>query len=88
MDLLLHVFLHGLKLFSLKIDRGFHYYYSVNEVSYIPPTPTPPICNCICIFPHYFHSCTMHLDTIKSFVYPTDAQLDCSKMLKFTLKFT
>jgi len=31
----------------------------------------------------------MHLDTIESFIYPTDAQLDRSKrMLKFTLKFT
>jgi len=37
----------------------------------------------------FFHSCTVHLDTIESFIYPTDAQLDCSKgMLKFTLKFT
>ena len=35
-----------------------------------------------------FHSCTVHLDTIASFIYPTDAQLDCSKMLNFTLKFT
>jgi hypothetical protein len=27
--------------------------------------------------------------TLESFIYPTDAQLDCSKkMLKFTLKFT
>ena len=25
---------------------------------------------------------------IESFIYPTDAQLDCPKMLKFTLKFT
>ena len=26
---------------------------------------------------------------VQSFIYPTDAQLDCSKrMLKFTLKFT
>jgi hypothetical protein len=31
-----------------------------------------------------FHSCTVHLDTIESFNYPTDAQLDCFKMLKFT----
>jgi len=32
-----------------------------------------------------FHSCTMHLDAIESFIYPSDAQLDCSKrMLKFT----
>jgi len=36
-----------------------------------------------------FHSCTVHLDTIESFIYPTDAQLDCSKgMLKFALQFT
>jgi hypothetical protein len=35
------------------------------------------------------HSCTLHLGTIKSFIYPTDAQPDCSKrMLQFTLKFT
>jgi hypothetical protein len=26
----------------------------------------------------------VHLDTIESFNYPTDAQLDCFKMLKFT----
>jgi len=32
----------------------------------------------------FFHSCTVHLDTIESFNYPTDAQLDCSEMLKFT----
>jgi len=37
----------------------------------------------------FSHSCTVHLDTIESFIYPTDAQLDCSiRMLKFTLKFT
>jgi len=37
----------------------------------------------------FFHSCTVHLDTVESFIYPTDAQPDCSKrMLKFTLKFT
>jgi len=31
----------------------------------------------------------MHLDTIESFIYPTDVQLNCcKKMLKFTLKFT
>ena len=36
-----------------------------------------------------FHSCTVHLDTIQSIIYPSDAQIDCSKkMLKFTLKFT
>jgi len=30
-----------------------------------------------------------HLTAIKSFIYPTNAQLDCSKrMLKFTLIFT
>jgi hypothetical protein len=30
---------------------------------------------------------TSHIETIKSFIYPTNAQLDCSKrMLKFTLK--
>jgi hypothetical protein len=34
------------------------------------------------------HSCAVHLDTIESFIYQTDAQLDFSKMLKFTLKFT
>jgi len=27
----------------------------------------------------------VHIDTIDPFIYPTDAQLDCSKMLKFTL---
>jgi len=31
----------------------------------------------------------MHLDTIGSLIYPTDAQLDCSiGTLNFTLKFT
>jgi len=31
----------------------------------------------------------VHLDTIEPFIYPADAQLNCSKrMLKFTLKFT
>jgi len=39
-------------------------------------------------FTIFFHSCNLHLDTIESFIYPTDAQLDCYKMLKFTLKFT
>jgi hypothetical protein len=34
-----------------------------------------------------FHNCTVHFDIIKSFVYPTDAQLDCSKkMLKMYSK--
>jgi hypothetical protein len=38
---------------------------------------------------YYFHSCTVHFGTVESFIYPTDAQLVCSKkMLKFTLKFT
>ena len=37
------------------------------------------------IFNKNFQSCTVHLDTIESFIYPTDAQLNCSKrMLKFT----
>ena len=33
-----------------------------------------------------FHSCTVHLDTIESVIYPTDTQLDCSKMLKFKFR--
>jgi len=34
-----------------------------------------------------FHSCTMHLDIIKVFYLPTDAQQSCFKrILKFTLK--
>jgi len=28
-----------------------------------------------------FHSCTVHLDIIESFIYPTDAQLDCTKRM-------
>ena len=28
----------------------------------------------------------MHLDTIESFIYPTDAQLDCSKNIKIYIK--
>ena len=32
------------------------------------------------------HSCTVHLDTIESFIYPTDAQLDCSKNVKIYIK--
>jgi len=28
----------------------------------------------------------VHLDTIESFVYPTDAQLDCSKNVKIYIK--
>jgi len=36
-----------------------------------------------------FHSCTVHLDIIKSFIYPTNAQLDGYKrMLKLTLILT
>ena len=33
-----------------------------------------------------FHSCTVHLDTIESFIYPTDAQLDYSKNVKIYIK--
>jgi len=34
------------------------------------------------------HSCTVHLEAIKSFIYPTHVQLECSKIMsKFTLKF-
>ena len=36
-----------------------------------------------------FHSCTVHLDAIKVFYLPTDAQQSCFKrILKFTLKLT
>ena len=28
----------------------------------------------------------MHLDTIEYFIYPTDAQLDCSKNVKIYIK--
>ena len=58
------------------------------------------VCVCVCMYLHVhacrhrmksflnFHSCTVHLDAIKSFIYPTDAQFDCSKgVLKLTLKF-
>ena len=34
----------------------------------------------------FFHSCTVHLDTIESFIYPTDAQIDCSKNVKIYVK--
>ena len=34
----------------------------------------------------HFHNCTVHLDTIESFIYPTDAQLDCSKNVKIYIK--
>jgi len=33
-----------------------------------------------------FHSCAVHRDTIESFIYPTDAQLDCSKNVKIYTK--
>ena len=36
----------------------------------------------------YFHSCTVQFDVIKSFIRPTNAQLNCFKMIKFTLRFT
>ena len=35
-----------------------------------------------------FHSCTVHFDVIKSFITPTNAHLNCFKILKFTLKIT
>ena len=36
---------------------------------------------------YFFHSCTVHLDTIKFFYTPTNAQWSCSKkILKFTLE--
>ena len=35
---------------------------------------------------HDFYSCAVHLDTIESFIYPTDAQLDCSKNIKIYIK--
>jgi len=34
------------------------------------------------------HSCTVHSDLIQSFIGPTNAQLICFKILKFTLKYT
>jgi hypothetical protein len=35
----------------------------------------------------FLHSCTVHLDTIKVFYLPADAQKSCFKrILKFTLK--
>ena len=33
-----------------------------------------------------FHSCTVHLDTIECFIYPTDAQLYYSKNVKIYIK--
>ena len=35
----------------------------------------------------HFHSCSMHFDVIKSFICPTNAQLNCFKMLKLTVRF-
>jgi len=34
----------------------------------------------------HFHSCTVHLDTIESLIYPSDAQIDCSKNVKIYIK--
>jgi len=34
----------------------------------------------------FFHSCAVHLDTIESFIHPTDAQLDYSKNVKIYVK--
>jgi len=34
----------------------------------------------------FFLSCTMHFDTIESFIYPTVAQLDCSKYIKIYMR--
>jgi len=34
------------------------------------------------IYNTFFLSSTVHLDTIESFIYPTDAQIDCSKNVK------
>jgi hypothetical protein len=33
-----------------------------------------------------FHNSTLHLDTVESFIYPTDAQIDCSKNVKIYIK--
>jgi len=43
-------------------------------------------CNCKTIFYNNFHSCTVQLDTTESFIYPTDAQLYCSKNVKIYIK--
>jgi len=34
------------------------------------------------------HSCAVHSHVIQSFISPTNAQLICFKILKFTLKYT
>jgi hypothetical protein len=39
------------------------------------------------VLPYNFHSCTMHFDVLKSFICPTNTQLNCFKTLKFTLRF-
>jgi len=33
-----------------------------------------------------FHSCTVRLDTVETFIYLTGAQLDCSKNIKIYIK--
>jgi hypothetical protein len=38
------------------------------------------------LFFFYFFCCTVHIGTIESFIYPTDAQLDCSKNVKIYIK--
>jgi len=38
----------------------------------------------VCVL--FLHSCTVHLDAIESFIYPTDAQLDCSRNVKIYIK--
>ena len=34
----------------------------------------------------FFHSSTVHLDTIESFIYPTNVQLVCSKNVKIYMR--
>jgi len=34
----------------------------------------------------FFHSCTVHFDVIKSFICPTNAHLNCFKILKIYIK--
>ena len=53
-------------------------YWSSCRVTVIPPSPSLII----------FHSFTVHLDIIKSFIRSTNAKLNCFLILKFTLKFT
>jgi hypothetical protein len=40
------------------------------------------------LFEYNFHTCSVHLDVIKSFIRPNNAKLNCFKILKFTLRFT